>query len=259
MTHKGSWAAPWGPLPAQGYLSLSPCICCIGRAHWSCLTCPCRRALWSSSRRDGSVPVLQDPAWHSDAYQPCGLQCQIKQDRAATWRKNWQTVRGWRCSRRSPWAALARSSAPPLLWRSCRAALRSWLAERWVPGLGKHLKGMEMWPKDAGQLSQTQPLLFLCPDGNGQCCHCCHWTVAPARLEQFNFPLNKGTERLGFPQPRKAKFCSSKWFLKYFWDFYDFIPFENMKAGVIILNNTVLQVDESKWQSSFLMEFDFFF
>lgn len=59
-----------------------------------------------------------------------------------------------------------------------------------------------MGPEDAGQLSQPQPLLFLCPDENLLCWKC--WTVAPARLEQFNFPLNKEIERLGFLQKSKV-------------------------------------------------------
>lgn len=124
-------------------LSLTPHTCCtyIGRVHWSCLTWPCRRVLWSSSRRDGSLPVLWDPAWRFDACQPHGPRHQRKAATAAPSRKSQQTAGGWMCSRRSPWVALAGLSLSPSLWRNCRAALRPWVAGRWVPGPGQIAQG----------------------------------------------------------------------------------------------------------------------
>ena len=102
MTRKGSRTAPQGPLPARCRLSLTPGTCCIGRARWSWQTCPCRRAPWSSSSRDGSLPVLQDLARCSGARQPHGPWCQIRSAAAAPWRKCRQTAGGQMCSRRRP-------------------------------------------------------------------------------------------------------------------------------------------------------------
>lgn len=87
VTHKGSQATPQWPLLSRCCLSLTPGTCCIGRARWSWQTCPCRRALWSSSSRDGSLPTLQDLARCSGAPQPHSPWCRIRSATTAPWIK----------------------------------------------------------------------------------------------------------------------------------------------------------------------------
>lgn len=129
-TRKGSGAALPRPSPARCRLPLTPGTCCIGRARWSWQTCPCRRAPWSSSSRDGSPPTLQDLARRSGALQPRGPWCRLRSAAAAPWRKYRQTAGGRTCSRRRPQAALSRPSTSPSPWRSCGATSRPWVARR---------------------------------------------------------------------------------------------------------------------------------